>query len=74
MNIEPTHGARETIARWLQIRFLDALNTCEMLSQVVTDFPDKSCGVQPITLKEVKSTYFIPMKLNSLVIVNSAQH
>lgn len=66
MLIKPTEDARKTIEDWLQQHLLEELTSCDLLPQVLADFPENIGRVHPTSLKGIKTIDLGSMHLKSL--------
>lgn len=66
MKTGPTEAARKTIEYWLQRNLSKELSSCDVLPQVVADFPENTGRVNSTTIKSVKKIDLSSMELKSL--------
>ena len=66
MKLGPTEAALKTIEYWLQRNLSEELSSCDVLPQVVADFPENTGRVNSTTIKSVKKIDLSSMELKSL--------
>ena len=66
MKTRPTEAARKTIEYWLQRNLSKELSSCDVLPQVVADFPENTGRVNSTTIKSVKKIDLSSMELKIL--------